>query len=68
MVLSEECDTNNVTTARKEISIKIWCVFSIDPSLDVSRGLRLTRVGVLDSGNELLRIWEIKIIFSICKV
>lgn len=68
MVLPEKCDTNNVTTVRKEISIKIGCGFSIDPSLEVFRGLLLTRVGVLDSRNELLKIWEIKGTFGVCKV
>lgn len=68
MVISEKCDTNNVTTERKEISIKILCGFPIDPSLDNFKDLLLTQEDVAGTGNELLEVYGIKIAFSICKV
>lgn len=51
MVLSKKCDINNITTVRKEISIKILCGFSINPSLDIFKGLLLTQMEVMDTGN-----------------
>lgn len=68
MVISEKCDTNNVTTERKEISVKILCGFPIDPALDVFKDLLLTQEDVTGTGNELLEVYGIKIAFSICKV
>lgn len=46
-----KCDIHNTTPVREEISIKVLCVFSINPSLDIFKSLLLTQMGTMDTGN-----------------
>lgn len=49
--LPNKCDIHNITPVRKEISIKVLCGFSINPSLDILESLPLTQMGAQDTGN-----------------